>query len=376
MRHTLSKPTRDGIAKQADSQQSPQLQNALVECVDRFLLCLPAEELEDRDRIYFSIQEAHWFYRDHLCEGAGVSLPRLSLGAFGSALISSCELLRSMFPSEGERTALYERWREYCKKVPQIGCILLNAELTKAVLVQSKGHWMFPRSKVNQGEKWAECAYRVAEDDLGVEASPILLSDSPYLDYADPETNTFARFFIAKGVELPPDAGSGLDGVEWFPLEELPGWSDRAPAGSFYIVEPLVAGLRKWCKEERRSPATVPCVPPMPKVESPSARDLPTSFSDAPGKYRMDNVAPPMEAAKGTWEAHERIDGVAPPKAGVTKVRAGDTGRSPDAAEAEPEREPQPEPVKSRAQGFDTAKILEQVRRPWMNLDRKMSTFA
>jgi mRNA-decapping enzyme subunit 2 len=365
MRHTLSKPTRDGIAKQADSQMSPQLQDALVECVDRFLLCLPAEELEDRDRIYFSIQEAHWFYRDHLCEGAGVSLPRLSLGAFGSALISSCELLRSMFPSEGERTALYERWREYCKKVPQIGCILLNAELTKAVLVQSKGHWMFPRSKVNEGEKWAECAFRVAEDDLGVDASPILLSDSPYLDYADPETNTFARFFIATGVELPADAGSGLDGVEWFPLEDLPGWSDRASAGSFYIVEPLVAGLKKWCREERRAPTTVPCVPPMPKVESPSARDLPVSFSDAPGKYRMVGEESPMGTAKaGGWEATERIDGAAPPKA------------SPDAMpEAEPEREPQPEPVKSSVHGFDISKILEQVRRPWTNLDRKMSAY-
>jgi mRNA-decapping enzyme subunit 2 len=343
---------------------SPQLQDALVECVDRFLLCLPAEELEDRDRIYFSIQEAHWFYRDHLCEGAGVSLPRLSLGAFGSALISSCELLRSMFQSEGERTALYERWRDYCRKVPQMGCILLNAELTKALLVQSKGHWMFPRSKVNEGEKWAECAYRVAEDELGVDASPVLLSDSPYLDYADPETNTFARFFLATGVELPPDAGSGLDGVEWFPLEELPGWTDRAPAGSFYIVEPLIAGLKKWCKEERRSPTTVPCVPPMPKVESPSARDLPTSFSDAPGKYRIDGAElpppPPLGGPKDGWE-----------------VRLGDTARSHDAMpEAEPEREPQPDPVKPSVQGYDIGKILEQVRRPWMNLERKMSAYA
>jgi mRNA-decapping enzyme subunit 2 len=49
------------------------------------------------------------------------------------------------------------------------GCIMLNAELTKIVLVRSwQGNsWSFPRGKINQSEAPLDCAVRETLEETG-----------------------------------------------------------------------------------------------------------------------------------------------------------------------------------------------------------------
>lgn len=56
-----------------------------------------------------------------------------------------------------------KEWREYKRSVPTYGAILLNEDMTQALLVQSywtKTSWGFPKGKVNQDEDPLNCAVR------------------------------------------------------------------------------------------------------------------------------------------------------------------------------------------------------------------------
>ena len=42
------------------------IEDALCDVETRFLNNLPESELEQVDRLFFNIEQAHWFYEDHI----------------------------------------------------------------------------------------------------------------------------------------------------------------------------------------------------------------------------------------------------------------------------------------------------------------------
>ena len=60
------------------------LDAALEEVATRFLVHLPDSELQSGDRLFFQIEQAHWFYEDFLADADGSSLPHLHLRKFAS----------------------------------------------------------------------------------------------------------------------------------------------------------------------------------------------------------------------------------------------------------------------------------------------------
>ena len=55
------------------------------------------------------------------------------------------------------------RWREYKIRIPCYGCIILNEDNTKAILVKgwkASSGWSFPKGKINKDEKEEDCAAR------------------------------------------------------------------------------------------------------------------------------------------------------------------------------------------------------------------------
>lgn len=71
-------------------------------------------------------------------------------------MFEHCEALR---PLAGKYNELFEYFRSWKGTIPTAGCILLNADMTKLVLVKSwRGNSRgLPRGKINQGEP-AICA--------------------------------------------------------------------------------------------------------------------------------------------------------------------------------------------------------------------------
>lgn len=62
-------------------------------------------------------------------------------------------------------------FESYRAKVPIYGCILLNPELTRCVLVQSINgtRWGFPKGKINENEPEFQCAVREVLEEVGVD---------------------------------------------------------------------------------------------------------------------------------------------------------------------------------------------------------------
>lgn len=84
---------------------------------------------------------------------------------FAKLMFSHCKALQ---PLSGKYNELFEYFRSWVGTIPTAGCILLNASMTKLVLVKSwKGNSRgFPRGKINQGEAALAAAVREVSDAL------------------------------------------------------------------------------------------------------------------------------------------------------------------------------------------------------------------
>jgi mRNA-decapping enzyme subunit 2 len=64
----------------------------------------------------------------------------------------------------------YENFLEYKTRVPVRGAIMLNEDMTKAVLVKGwkkSAKWGFPRGKINKNEADLDCAVREVYEETG-----------------------------------------------------------------------------------------------------------------------------------------------------------------------------------------------------------------
>jgi mRNA-decapping enzyme subunit 2 len=135
-------------------------------CV-RFIINLPHEELQSVERICFQIEEAQWFYEDFI-RPLDPSLPSMNLRRFALLMFQHCPLSSSY--SELHHTQAYEDFLAYKTRVPVRGAIMLNDDMTHAVLVKGwkKGaKWSFPRGKINKDEADLDCAIREVWEETG-----------------------------------------------------------------------------------------------------------------------------------------------------------------------------------------------------------------
>ena len=119
------------------------LEEALAEVETRFLLQLPDSELIRPDRLLFWIQEASWFYDDFFADN-NPHLPRYTFKSFTKAIFNHCPLFSGMNNNVDE---IFKEFGTYRSKIPVHGCIVLNPDMTKVLLVCSwnGNSWTFPR---------------------------------------------------------------------------------------------------------------------------------------------------------------------------------------------------------------------------------------
>ena len=123
---------------------------ALADVETRFLTHLPKSEFESGDRLFFQIEQAHWFYEDFLADAPGATLPHLHLRAFAAKLFERSELLK---PLRKAYENLFSDFRAYKGKIPVCGCVLLDPTMTNLVLVcnWAKTSWGLPKGKPMRG---------------------------------------------------------------------------------------------------------------------------------------------------------------------------------------------------------------------------------
>lgn len=225
-----------------------------------------------RQRICFQIEEAHWYYEDFIRE-INTSLPNLHLRNFIHQVLSHVpQSVVTHIPIWKTETAFTD-FMAYKTRVPVRGCIMLNVNMDKVVLVKgwkSSSSWCFPRGKIDKDEDDRDCAIREVLEETGFDLTG-MVGAVDKIDINIREQNM--RLYIAPGV--PEDAEfaprtrkeisvsfanrvAWLDAdlmqkIAWHKLSELPGYSAKKGPGNkdirqakFFLVAPFIRDLRKW----------------------------------------------------------------------------------------------------------------------------------
>ena len=98
------------------------------EVAARFVVNAPDEVFTTFERLFFQLEQAHWFYMDFFPDA-----PRLGLKEFTAAVFRHCPQLQPHLASHEEVWAAFQR---YYKQIPVMGAIMLNAARDSVVLVR------------------------------------------------------------------------------------------------------------------------------------------------------------------------------------------------------------------------------------------------
>ena len=133
------------------SENRMSLEEVLDDVCVRFLLNIPEEELESFERLFFQLEEAHWFYRDFYCNEYP-NIPKFGLKSFCMKLFDHVPFLKQY---KRIFDAKYDEWKSYKLKVPVYGAILINKDFNKCILVKgwkNSSTWGFPKGKINKDD--------------------------------------------------------------------------------------------------------------------------------------------------------------------------------------------------------------------------------
>ncbi|KAG2492038.1 hypothetical protein HYH03_009767 [Edaphochlamys debaryana] len=241
----------------------------LEELCAKFILTAPKDALS-KDKLFFLVEQCWWYYEDKVrpaMRDNGVNLKHYSsYTTFAEPLFRKCEALSPLRPN---LQAYLEDYRRYKQSIPVYGAILLDAAMEQVLLVRgnkSSMGWGFPRGKVNEGEKEADCAVREVLEETGYDIKSKLREDH-YLEVtADGKRH---KLYIVTGLdpttqEFQPHSLWEIGAYAWHRVDALPATADEAsqvymsPDGvrhRFFMIHPFISRLRKWIKKHGGSGA-------------------------------------------------------------------------------------------------------------------------
>jgi len=254
-------PAKSAKAKAAKSKKkgkkTPQnkisLQSAVDTLVSRFILSWPEEIPLDSTRLFFQLEQAHWFYEDFYADKHG-NLPHFhSLKKFCSMIFKRSKVfpadLKKKFPK------MYLAFTKYRKSVPAFGAILLNPKRTKVVLVESWKHhvWGFPKGKINEGESDSLGAVREVKEEIGFDISS-RVKEEEFIELKA-KTGKINKLFIIRDVpettKFKIHVRKEIRSVRWFHIENIlsEAWIEKnASVGNFSNAQPFVRQLKRWMR--------------------------------------------------------------------------------------------------------------------------------
>ncbi|OMH85165.1 mRNA decapping complex subunit 2, partial [Zancudomyces culisetae] len=103
------------------------MQEVIDDLSTRFIINIPREELSTIERIFFQIEEAHWFYEDFIVE-QNPNLQSMSLKNFAAIMLQQNPALNQLRLNPSE---VYQSFLNYKFKVPACGSIIFNESMNK-----------------------------------------------------------------------------------------------------------------------------------------------------------------------------------------------------------------------------------------------------
>jgi 8-oxo-dGTP pyrophosphatase MutT (NUDIX family) len=166
-------------------------ENVLDDLCVRFILNCPEEIYSSHERLFFKLEEAHWFYEDFYRRH--FNLPVVTFEEFADQVFQHLKL-----PKNDLLTNL-KKFTSYKSKVPVYGAVILNKSLDKVLLVQHyrSTTWGFPKGKINKDETDVQCAIREVKEETGFDLTD-LVEPEIFIDLQD--KNKEGKLFIIQGI--------------------------------------------------------------------------------------------------------------------------------------------------------------------------------
>ncbi|OMJ09700.1 mRNA decapping complex subunit 2 [Smittium culicis] len=236
------------------------LSDALDDLSIRFIINVPKEEQGSVERIFFQIEEAHWFYEDFIVEN-NPHLPSMNLKNFASCMLQHCPLLSqwSMNPSE-----VYQSFLSYKFKVPVCGAIILSQDMKKVLLVKgwsSSSSWSFPQGKINIKEAEFDCAKREVMEEIGFDISPFS-NENLWIErnLMEHRVRLYYAIGIPESTEFKTKTRKEISEIKWHYIADLvkskPRNSDNKQQNSggqknpkFFLIRPFVQPIINWVND-------------------------------------------------------------------------------------------------------------------------------
>lgn len=250
----LTKQMPVPVMTSSANQHNYTLTEALDDVLIRFILNCPEEEHESMDRLFFQLEEAHWFYEDFYRENCS-ALPELKFKEFVEKMFAHCPLLA---PYRSKVDAHTQSFYQYKTSVPVCGAIILNETLDKVLLVKgwsNKSSWSFPRGKINRDEPQLQCAIREVFEETGFDISQHGANDKDFVELVMGEQKV--KLFIVTGISentvFVPQTRKEISATEWHTFEKI---LERSPttqktSGKYWPVIPFVRKVKKWISQNK-----------------------------------------------------------------------------------------------------------------------------
>lgn len=197
---------------------TPKVDEVLEDVISRFLLDIPEEDALIPERLFFYLEEAHWFYNDFFSE-VNPAYPPLTLVDFTEKVFQLNPCIRR---SESI-SSMSRQFDEYKSTVPVCGGILFSEDMAKVLLVQAgKWRWTFPKGKKEKGERDAECAIREVFEETGLDASSYLTKYTVRVREEKRETTMCVFCGVPESSVLLPRTRNEISAVDWHSVANLP----------------------------------------------------------------------------------------------------------------------------------------------------------
>lgn len=221
------------------------LEDALEDVETRFLYNLPESELNSPERLFYQIEQAYWYYEDFKADKFS-HLPHFStLKAFATKIFNHCELLKNM---SNKFSQLFAEFSQYKSKIPVCGCILLNPDMTKMVLVKdwNGDSWTFPRGKINESENELDCAIREVYEETGFNARDHCNANDFVVTFqGEKKIQLFIATNVPENTIFEPQVRKEISDIKFHPISTIPAHT--------YNVHPFVPKLKRWISLNQRS---------------------------------------------------------------------------------------------------------------------------
>lgn len=237
----MSIQLRDGLINQL-------LDRVLEDLLVRFVVNVPEEDLSSIERIFFQVEEAHWFYLDYVRQ-LDPSLPSMKMKMFASKLLEKCPLIWKW----GDPSDALARFGKYKSTIPVRGVALFNKDLTKVLLVKGteSNAWSFPRGKISKDESDVDCAVREAEEEIGFNCSE-LIDKNDYVERTIRGKNY--KIFLVKNVSedthFEPVSKYEISQIKWFDIKAVQKKVKSNP-NNFFIVATIIKPVMKWISKNK-----------------------------------------------------------------------------------------------------------------------------